>query len=325
MVGRVRRKASDGEQMRPERIRVAIVAPVYNRKDITLQCLKSLSRIDSTGLDIHTIIVDDGSTDGTSEAIRSKYPHVQLVSGTGDLWYTEGTNVGIRAALKHKPKYVLAMNDDQVFDSQFLRYMIETAERYPRSIIGSILLLWDTPHKLFQTSPVWDTVKGGWRHWSHQTIWTIPEKPWEVDIIVGNCVLIPTTAIRECGLMDSRRFPNFGDAEYTPRLKRAGWRLLIDPCARVFCQPNNIPPRVRYKKMSQIFHDLFIDLKNVHSLRRRFYANLQGAPTKFQGVAAFFLYLAAAAIGKSPDSTKWAQTHAEPTLKDIVSPISVDD
>jgi GT2 family glycosyltransferase len=59
-------------------------------------------------------------------------------------------------------------------------------------------------------------------HWFHQTVWTVPEKPWRVDLIVGNCVLVPTEAIKEVGLMDSKRYPNFGDAEYTPRLRRKG-------------------------------------------------------------------------------------------------------
>src|SRR5437773_318747 len=230
-----------------EPITVGIVTAVYNRREITLQCLRSLARIDRSGLDIHITVVDDASTDGTGEAIRREFPEVELITGSGDLWFTEGTNVGVRAALRRGPKYILMMNDDQVFDARFLRSMIDTAEKYPHSVVGPILLLWDQPHKIFQTSPVWDTFGGGWRHWSHQTVWTVPERPWKVDLIVGNCVLVPAEAIRECGLMDSKHFPNFGDAEYTPRLKRASWQLLIDPRARVFCQPNSVPPRVRDK------------------------------------------------------------------------------
>src|SRR5436305_883820 len=136
-------------------IRVEIVAPVHNRKAITLQCLKSLSRINRVGLDISIVIVDDGSTDGTTEAISSQYPDVDIVAGDGNLWFTEGTNVGIRRALSRDPEYVLLINDDQVFDSDFLKYMIETAERHSGAVIGPLLLLWDMPHKLFQTSPLW--------------------------------------------------------------------------------------------------------------------------------------------------------------------------
>lgn len=311
--------------MTSQRIRIAAVAPVHNRKAITLQCLKSLSQAQSNGLEIQTVIVDDGSTDGTSDAILGTFPNVRLISGDGSLWFTEGTNVAVREAMKWKPKYVLMMNDDQVFDSRFLEFMVETAEKNNRSVVGPLLLLWDEPHRLFQTAPVWKTLKGGWQHWSHQTVWTVPQRPWSVDLIVGNCVLVPAAAIEECGLMDARRFPNFGDAEYTPRLKRAGWQLLIDPRARVFCQPNTIPERVRNKGIKKMFTDLIVDLKNVHNLRRRLYANVFGGPSKTSGLVAFFAFLANVAAGRNSESIKWAESHSEPPLKEVFAARIVDE
>lgn len=280
-------------------IKIQIVTPVYNRRKLTLQCLKSLSRLNTEDLDVHIIIVDDGSTDGTSEAIKKEFPDVEIIQGNGNLWFTEGTNVGIRSALKYNPHYVLMINDDEVFDADFLKYMVETAEKYPRSVIGSLLLLWDEPHKLFQVSPKWALWQGGWKHWYQQTIWTLPKKPWEVDLIVGNCVLVPANAFEEHGLMNSERFPNFGDAEFTPRLRKNGWRLLIDPRARVFCQPNNIPAKVRKFTFREKFNALFIDLKNIHNLRRRLYFYLDSAPSKIQGTIAFVIFLFRVLTGKT--------------------------
>jgi len=270
--------------------RVEIVTPVHNRREITLLCLRSLARLNKKDLDVHIIIVDDGSTDGTSSAIEKEFPDVKVVKGDGNLWFTEGTNVGIRAALENKPEYVLMINDDQVFDANFLEYMVETAEKYPRSVVGSLLLLWDTPHKLFQVAPVWNTWKGGWQHWERQTVWTIPAKPWEVDIIVGNCVLVPVEAILEQGLMNSKRYPNFGDAEYTPRLKRNNWRLLIDPRARVFCQPNTIPKRVSSMSLKEKFNALFLNLGHGQNLRRHFYHYIDSAPSRLHGFAGFIIF-----------------------------------
>ena len=302
--------------MSEKNIHVEIVTPVHNRRDITLQCLRSLSRINSKGLDVHVIIVDDGSTDGTAEAIVKQFPEVELIKADGDLWFTEGTNVGVRAALKHNPDYVLMMNDDQVFDADFLFYLVETAEKNPRSVVGPLLLLWDTPHKIFQTSPRWNTWAGGWQHWHHQTVWTVPKKPWQVESIVGNCVLVPKKAIDECGLMDSRRYPNFGDAEYTPRLRKKGWQLLIDPRSRVFCQPNTLPSRVKKMSLRQKLDALFINLKHNHNLRRRFYANWDSAPTKIQGVAGFTIFFVRLLLKKNTESLQWVEKQTEKPLAD---------
>ncbi len=310
--------------MTSEKIRVEIVSPVHNRREITLQCLRSLSRIDTTGLEVGVVIVDDGSTDGTGDAIRKEFPEVDVVDGSGDLWFTEGSNVGIRRALTKDPKYVLAMNDDQVFDPGFLTNLVETAEKHPRSIVGSLLLLWDTPHKIFQVAPIWDTWMGGWRHWRHQTVWTIPNKPWEVDLIVGNCVLIPAEAIRENGLMDSTRFPNFGDAEYTPRMKRRGYRLLIDPRSRVFCQPNALPARIGSIGLRNMPRALFFDLMNIHSFRRRYYAMMGGAPSKLKGATAFGVFLARLALRISPESS-WGESRSERPISEIFANRVVND
>lgn len=302
--------------MNEDLICVEIVTPVYNRRELTLQCLRSLSRINKNGLDVHIVVVDDGSTDGTSKAIEKDFPDVEIVKGDGNLWFTEGTNVGIRAALKYQPNYILMMNDDQVFDTNFLHFMVETAESNPHSVVGSLLLLWDTPHKLFQVSPRWETTSGGWRHWTHQTIWTIPQKPWKVDIIVGNCVLVPAEAINENGLMDSKRYPNFGDAEYTPRLRKKGWQLLIDPRARVFCQPNNLPVSLRSLGLRKLFQILIVDLGNIHNFRRRFYSNIDGAPSRWQGMMAFGVFFFRLLFRKNAESA-WSEKQKEQPLSEM--------
>lgn len=297
-------------------IKVGVTFPVHNRREITLQCLRSLSKINRENLDIHIVVVDDGSSDGTTEAIEKEFPEVEVVQGDGNLWFTEGTNVGVRALLKRDLDYVLTMNDDQVFDSGFLQYMIETAETNPRSVVGSLLLLWDTPHKLFQVSPEWKTFYGGWHHSIHQTIWTIPDKAWKVDLIVGNCVLFPKAAIDECGLMNSKKYPNFGDAEYTPRLKRNGWTLLIEPRARVFCQPNNVPAKVSKMSFKQKFKALVIDLGHIHNLRRRFYANVEGAPSKLKGLTAFGVFFLRTIFKRNYENQNFADNNKELSFKE---------
>lgn len=302
--------------MGDKKIKVAMVFPVHNRRELTLQCLRSVEKINREGIELHIVLVDDGSTDGTSEAVGKDFPDVQIIEGDGNLWYSEGINVGVRAALKDQPDYIMLMNDDQVFDSECLQYMVETAEKYPRSVVGAVLLLWDQPHKLFQVSPEWETLAGGWRHWVHQTIWMIPDKPWKVDIIVGNCQLVPREAFEECGLMNSKKLPMVGDAEFTPRLKKNGFTLLIEPRARVFCQPNDVPPKFSKLSVKEKIRGLLIDRRHPHNLKRRFFAYMQGAPSKLHGLTAFGVFYLRAIFKINYENKDFSANNTEVPLKE---------
>jgi GT2 family glycosyltransferase len=219
--------------------KVALVIPVFNRRATTLRALRSLSRIDKHGICVRVFVVDDASTDGTGEAVRQNFPDIELISGSGDLHYAGGTNLGIEAALFWQPDFIVIMNDDAVFHEEFLQRLIATANANPRSVVGALLLLWDEPHKVFQVGPKWQTLKGGWQMPEDLTAFSVPQTAFEVDCIVGSCVLLPVEAIKECGLLDARRFPyGWGDAQYLTRIRKAGWKLFVEPKAYVWCEPN---------------------------------------------------------------------------------------
>lgn len=295
-----------GAAMSDKLIRVEIVTPVYNRRETTLQCLRSLSRIDMTGLKVHVIVVDDGSKDGTEDAIKEQFPEVEVLKGDGNLYYTAGTNRGIAAALEKNPDYVLGINDDSIFDEQFLRRLIKCAEENQRSVVGALLLLWDLPHKVFQIGSHWQTWWGGWRHRLNQTVWTVPDRPFEVELIVGNCVLYPVAAIRQFGLMKDKRFPyGFGDVEYTPRMRKAGWRLFIEPRSRVWCEPNThaiSPLKLSKREMMRV---LFKDFSNPWNLRRQFIASWESAPTRIQALTSFGILLVRMALRAGGIGGNW--------------------
>jgi len=277
----------------PENARkVAIVIPVYNRREITLQGLRSLARIDRTGLDVRIFIVDDGSTDGTSDAIRSEFPDVVIIQGDGTLHYAAGTNRGIDAALEWDAEFVATMNDDAVFHDQFLQRLVKTADENPRSIVGGLLLLWDEPHKVFQVGQTWHTFQGGWVIPGDWTAFNVPQSAFPVECLVGNCLLLPTASIRECGLMDEKRFPHgWGDAQWMMRFAKAGWKLLVEPKAYVWCEPNTYPRPLHEMSKGKILRTLLFDKRHPLNLSRQFIARWESAPTRPKAVASFVAYL----------------------------------
>lgn len=278
--------------MSKDKIKVELVAPVYNRRDTTLQALKTLSKIDADGLDVHIIIVDDGSTDGTSEAIEEHYPQVQVVKGDGTLHYAAGTNRGIEAALKRNPDYIVTMNDDAIYHDQFLQRLVATAKKNPRSVIGSLLLLWDEPHKVFQVDFKWDTLSGGWQQREDLTAFDFPKEAFEVEGMAGNCVLFPVQAIRECGLMDEEKFPHgWGDIQYVVRMRKMGWKLMVEPKSYVWCEPNTYPKSLHKHSVKEIFKILFKNRRHPLNFQRQFIARWESAPSKPKALVSFISYV----------------------------------
>lgn len=300
-------------------VNVVVVCPVHNRRDLTLQCLETIFASslhdDDLTVGLHVIIVDDDSTDGTAAAIHGRFPQVQIMRGDGNLYYTAGTNRGLAAALAHEPDFVLAINDDQRFRPDAIHRMVRCAVRFPRAVVGALLVRWDDTDRVFQTDPQWDIRFGGWHHWQQLSVRDVPDRPWVVQLIVGNCVLFPTAAIREVGLMDERKLPMYGDAEYTPRMRRRGWQLLVEPAAVVECQPNAVSPDIRHLHMAGRYQHLWGNRRSPYNLRSIATGLLRGAPTRTAGACAMIVFLArlaAKAVGCAgrwpnyePDRARW--------------------
>jgi GT2 family glycosyltransferase len=91
---------------------VAIVIPVHNGIDLTLKCLQSLRRGDAEAAMV--IVVDDGSLDGTSAALRREHPDVHVLREDGSLWWSRAVNVGCRFASGRSARTVILLNNDNV-------------------------------------------------------------------------------------------------------------------------------------------------------------------------------------------------------------------
>jgi hypothetical protein len=102
-------------------------------------------------------------------------------------------------------------------------------------------------------------------------------------------------------------------------LRKLGWRLLIDPRARIFCQPNTIPTKVKTMNLKTKLNALLIDLKHPQNLRRRFYAYWFGAPSKLQGLIAFIIFLIRVLLRKNIESDSWALKQNEKPLKEMLN------
>jgi glycosyltransferase involved in cell wall biosynthesis/GT2 family glycosyltransferase len=277
-------------------VRIAVAVAVHNRRAITIAWLDSLLASDLTGIDLRVVVVDDGSTDRTADALRERWPEIDLLTADGTLYYAKGTNRAIERTLEHDPDYVLVVNDDTLYAPDALVRLLRCAQRHPRSVVGPLLVSSTDPERVYQVFPRWHTRYGGWRHRHALRADEVPEETLDVELIVGNCVLVPAAAIREIGLMDETGVHNWvGDAEWTPRMRAAGWRLLIEPSALVTCHPHSPPESPLDGGATALLRALWEPL-SPYGLRRMWSNRVRSAPDPARGVIAFAWHCARLAL-----------------------------
>lgn len=209
---------------------VAIIIPIYNRAYNIERCLDSLFLNSYRNYTI--VVVDDGSTDGSSELIQANYPKVILLKGDGNLWWAGATNKGIQWALENNFDYILTYNDDQVCDRNFLSELIRYGVIHPDSILSSFVYSYQEPEIILSAGMQFNKIK--------KLIWIRHEKIidnriYEVDAAPGYSMLIPTNVLNAIGPFDNKRFPQiYMEGEFCFRAKQHGMKIQCISTSKVF-------------------------------------------------------------------------------------------
>lgn len=262
---------------RPE---IFIIIPVHNRKQYTQDCLKSL--FNQSVQNFKTIVVDDGSTDGTSEMIRENFPEVILLDGDGNLWWSRATNLGVKYALEHGADYIMTLNDDTIAIENFIERMLFWAERKPKVLLGAFAVDAETEKPIYGGSAInWKTAKGtsllsvippNERHGLHK-----------VTHAPGRGLWIPREVFEKIGMFDDNHFPqSFADFDFTHRAHHAEYKIYCNYDAQLLIYPRAAGDVELREKMSfkNYFHHLF-GIKGGGNLR--FFVNfaLRNCPRRY--------------------------------------------
>jgi GT2 family glycosyltransferase len=216
---------------------IYIVIPVFNRWHFTKACLASLAG--QTDKEFVTVVVDHGSTDGTSLNIQAEFPDVVVLKGDESMWWTAATNAGVKYALDKNADHILTLNNDLVVGKDYIGHLVSAALANPKSIIGSVSLDIDLPEKVIFAGSSWNAWIAKYR--SAVDL----QKPYSVlkgqyttvptAMLPGRGTLIPATAFREAGLFDEVNFPHYmADDDFSLRAQKLGYALIVDTRCVVF-------------------------------------------------------------------------------------------
>lgn len=107
--------------------KVGIIITSWNNKEDTLECLRSVYRIEYP--DIMVVVVDNGSTDGAADAISAEFPLVVLIRSAANMGFCAANNMGIQRAAADGVEYFLALNNDTVVVPGIVRKLRSVLEK----------------------------------------------------------------------------------------------------------------------------------------------------------------------------------------------------
>lgn len=212
-------------------MKIAVLMTCHNRREKTLACLSSLAaQAPLPDAELTVWLLDDGSTDGTSESVRRQFPAVRLIAGSGNLFWCGGMRAAWQAAAQEKPDVFLWLNDDVTLDPSALATLGASARRRPAAIIVGSCRAPDTgqlsyggrrrigahPGKLTEQMPGADLI--------------------ECDTFEGNIVWVPYAVYAQVGVL-APFLHSMGDIDYGYRAQKAGFPCYVAPgylgsCAR---------------------------------------------------------------------------------------------
>lgn len=197
-------------------------------------CLASLMRQDFSKF--NTVVVDNGSSDGSLEMLAREFPQVRLLAMGANRGFSIANNVALRDALARGFDYIMLLNNDTQLDPACLREMHAAIQADER--IAAV-----SPKIYFAAQP--DRL---WYAGADFSLWTarIVQRGWKkkdrgqfdgcrnMSVVTGCCMLIRASALRDAGLLDEVLWAYLEDVEWSVRFLRCGYVLQFAPKARLW-------------------------------------------------------------------------------------------
>lgn len=218
--------------MRPS-AKIVIVLLNWNGKQDTIKCLHSLSEVNS--IRFQPIVVDNGSTDGSVEAIRAAYPELPIFEMHQNLGFAGGNNFGIQWALRKHAEWILLLNNDTTVASDVLTEFLKAAEEQPKAkILGAKILRMNEPNTIDHLGGFWKPEMAEFTSNASGEIDTPYHDMQPVDYVCGAALFMHRSVPETIGLLEPRFFLFWEETDYCFRARRAGFEVWTAPKARVW-------------------------------------------------------------------------------------------
>lgn len=269
---------------------VTAVVPAFNRREETLACVQSL--LDSTYPALEIVVVDNGSTDGTGDALRERFGgRIRVVRSEVNLFAGGGRNFGARYA---SGRYLLFVDSDNVVDpgmAEALVKGIESRAAAPIGLCGPFMYHADHPDRF-----CW--VAGDINLWTSLTWWKgqgekdegrYAAVPYVTVGHIPNVFMLERALFEQLGGFDPLYGMHYEESDLAERIKRMGRRCVLFPKAKTWHQIPLEKPKGDKQFAGANQGLLYLSVRNRILFMKRFASSLQ--------LALFFFLFAPLLLG----------------------------
>jgi GT2 family glycosyltransferase len=220
----------------PDTMDMSIVLVCWNNIDYLDPCLESLyeSNLESS---FDVVVVDNGSTDGSQEMLREKYPDVKIIQNEGNVGLGKASNQGIEAT---NGEFILLLNNDTIVNKKALDGMVNLMrEKSDAGAVGIKLLNEDDS---FQSgfggfSSLWEefliAIQIGERIWPGYPLHGDSDTIQQVGWMSSACLLVRRETLNQIGLLNEYYFIYGDETDIQYRMQEAGWKAYYIPDATI--------------------------------------------------------------------------------------------
>lgn len=222
-------------------IDLSIIIVSWNTREFLLGCLHSIVET-SNDCAYEITVVDNKSSDGSTEAVEKSFPEVRLIQTGANLGFAKANNIGI---LNTSGKYVCLMNSDVKVFPNCLERLRSYMDDHPKvGILGPKILNADLTIQRSHTRfpSIWRSLcrslgvskafPNSMFFHGYDTPNVADDEASEVNVLYGSFWMVRREALREVGLIDESYFMYFEDVEWCIRFMKAGWKAVYLPAAQ---------------------------------------------------------------------------------------------
>lgn len=221
----------------------------FNGQENTLECLRSLEKVNTKGINLTVLLIDNGSKEKLKIKTSEFKLNIEIIYNKENLGFAGGHNVGISYALSKSADYIIILNNDVFIDEEFIYELVKSAKENPKAGIIAPKIYFAKGFEYHKGKYKDEDLgrvfwyAGGEMDWNnvighHRGVDEVDngqyDKTEETEYASGCCMLVSRKTFEKVGGFDKNYFLYYEDSDLCQRIKAAGFKIIYEPKAVIW-------------------------------------------------------------------------------------------